>query len=285
MKLWGYGIRILSSLRDAFPRTQTFYWFACAVCGFCTRCDLAGVTSFVRCLNLENIYYDRLLDMFHSKGLNFRKVRVLWWKAVLKFAGPMLWTVNGRIVLLGDGVKNPKSGKQMPGVKKLHQESDSNTKPEFIFGHLLQAISVVVNVREHMVAIPIGAEIHDGVVFSNRCKKTLMDKLLDMLCSIGIECPAYFVLDAYYGAEKMIRGTLKQGHHLVTRMKSNAVAYETPMEETKRRGRKRVYGQKIKLRSLFNATHEWFETELNLYGKLTKIRFFSKTMLWRYSGC
>ena len=30
----------------------------------------------------------------------------------------------------------------MPGVKKLHQESDGNTKPEYIFGHSCQAVAV-----------------------------------------------------------------------------------------------------------------------------------------------
>ena len=30
----------------------------------------------------------------------------------------------------GDGVKIPKRGKKMPAVKLLHQQSESNTKPE-----------------------------------------------------------------------------------------------------------------------------------------------------------
>jgi len=30
-----------------------------------------------------------------------------------------------------------KTGRKMPAVKKLHQQSTNNTKPEFIYGHLL----------------------------------------------------------------------------------------------------------------------------------------------------
>lgn len=32
----------------------------------------------------------------------------------------------------------------MPAVKKLHQESDGNTKPEYIFGHSCQAVTLAV---------------------------------------------------------------------------------------------------------------------------------------------
>jgi hypothetical protein len=39
-------------------------------------------------------------------------------------------------VLVGDGIKIPKRGKKMPAVKLLHQQSESNTKPEYIMGFL-----------------------------------------------------------------------------------------------------------------------------------------------------
>jgi hypothetical protein len=31
--------------------------------------------------------------------------------------------VNGRLILVGDGIKAPKRGKKMPAVKLLHQQS------------------------------------------------------------------------------------------------------------------------------------------------------------------
>jgi hypothetical protein len=37
---------------------------------------------------------------------------------------------NDRLVLVGDGIKIPKRGKQMPGVKLLHLQSNCSTKPE-----------------------------------------------------------------------------------------------------------------------------------------------------------
>jgi hypothetical protein len=40
-------------------------------------------------------------------------------------------------ILVGDGVKQYKEARKMPGVKKLHQESGNSSKGEYIFGHLL----------------------------------------------------------------------------------------------------------------------------------------------------
>jgi len=78
---------------------------------------------------------------------------------------------NGRIVLLADGIKVGKEGRRMPGVKSLHQESQSNSKSEFIMGHSIQAVSVLAGTTVHAIAVPLTARIHEGIVLSNRCTK------------------------------------------------------------------------------------------------------------------
>ena len=61
----------------------------------------------------------------------------------------------------------------MRAVKLLHQESDSNTKPQYIMGHSLQAVSVLVQVAESVFAVPLATRIHEGLVQSNRDTRTL----------------------------------------------------------------------------------------------------------------
>ncbi len=46
------------------------------------------------------------------------------------------------------------------------------------------------------------------MVFSNRDKRTLLDKMILLLNSLGIEEPFYFVADAYYATGKIVRGAL-----------------------------------------------------------------------------
>ena len=55
--------------------------------------------------------------------------------------------VGGRLVCLADGIKAPKEGRKMPAVKLLHQQSASNSKPDYIMGHSFQAVSLLVRAR------------------------------------------------------------------------------------------------------------------------------------------
>src|SRR5271157_3756461 len=74
-------------------------------------------------------------------------------------------------------------------------------------------------------ALPLACRIHEGTVFSNRDHRTLLDKMILLLDSLGIPEPCYFVADAYYAAGNIVRGLLAHGNHLVTRVKSNSVAF------------------------------------------------------------
>jgi hypothetical protein len=86
--------------------------------------------------------------------------------------------VGDAIVCLADGIKVPKEGKKMPGVKKLHQESSNNSKPEFIDGHSLQAFSLLVRTVGGLVtSIPLAARIDEGVIdYAAERRKTLLDR-------------------------------------------------------------------------------------------------------------
>jgi len=155
MNLWQQWWQHFQQLRPAFSRQRTFLWFAVCTIGMTIRGDLAGVTSIVRALGLNGDYYERLLSCFHSSGINLELLYTIWGNFVIQCCNDFLFRVNGRLVLLGDGIKVAKSGKKMPGVKKLHQESESNTKPEFIFGHSCQAIGLVVGKASTLFSIPI----------------------------------------------------------------------------------------------------------------------------------
>src|SRR5271169_6525498 len=84
----------------------------------------------------------------------------------------------------------------------------------------------------------------------------------------GYQVPFYFVADAYYAAGKMLNGLLKQGNHLVTRVKSNAVAYAPAPRKNgrKTRGRPKTYGKKIKLKSLLANVESMQQVASPVYG-------------------
>jgi hypothetical protein len=211
--LWGFWWDAIRSLRPAFSRLSSFLWFATIVAGLTVRTELAGVTSIVRALNLRPQFYNKLLDNFHSSALKLDRLSALWVQAVLHLF-PLPLRVNGRLVLVGDGIKIGKRGKKMPAVKLLHQQSESNTKPEYIMGHSLQAVGLLVQAAQSVFAVPLAARIHEGLVWSNRDRRTLLDRMLALLGILDIKDSCYFVADAYYAAHKMVNGLLKDGNHL-----------------------------------------------------------------------
>jgi hypothetical protein len=153
MSLWMHWWNAIWRLRPAFSRLQTFLWFATAVAGFTVRTDMLGVTSIVRALNLDARCYNTLIDCFHSSAVKLDRLTALWTQVVLRLF-PQPLRVNGRCVLVGDGIKVPKCGRKMPAVKLLHQQSQSNTKPEYIMGHSLQAVSLLVQAASSFFAVP-----------------------------------------------------------------------------------------------------------------------------------
>jgi hypothetical protein len=111
LSLWGSWWNAIQSLQPAFTRVCSFMWFATIVAGLTVRVELLGVTSIVRALNLRPNLYNSLRKHFHSTAVKLDRLSALWAQAVLQlFPSPVC--INGRLVLVGDGLKVPKRGKK-----------------------------------------------------------------------------------------------------------------------------------------------------------------------------
>lgn len=287
MAIWLEWWKWASELRGACKRERTFMWLLAALAGFCIRRDLLGVSSFVRCLGLRGCCYDRLLDFFHSRSLDADALASVWTSALLRLH-PGTLRHGGLPVLVCDGIKVGKSGRRMPGVKLLHQESDSNTKPEYIMGHSCQSVCLLAGRLGSFAAIPLAARIHEGLVFSNRDKRTLLDKMVAMVMGLKIEGGFILLADAFFASRKVILPLLKNGCHLISRVKSNAVAYRPAVADPSAkpgRGRRKVYGEKVRLSGIFDSPEAMTEAPSPVYGeKGVSIRVRSLSLLWRPVG-
>ena len=281
MDLWLNWLEVAMELRKAFSRKRTFMWFLVSLIGFSIRTELMGVTSIVRCLALKPFCYDRLLDFFHSTAVDPAGLAKRWTTIVLK-RFPLL-TFDGKPIFVADGIKVPKSGKKMPAVKLLHQESESNTKPEYIMGHSFQSLGVLCGFLNGVFCVPLASRIHEGLKKTPRDKRTLLDKMVELLFdTVPADQCGILVADAYYASRNVILPLLSNGWSLVSRLRSNAVAYEMPTEDMQPRGagRKKVYGKKVNVRDL--ADGEMLEVESPVYGeKGVKILYKCVDLLWR----
>lgn len=283
MELWYEWIRVVNGLRPAFNRERTFHWMIAVLIGFTIKFDFSGVTSLARGVSLLPCYYTCMLHFFTSDAVNITRLRSCWIQLVLKLFKTAV-IVNGRHVIVGDGIKIGKEGRKMPGVKLLHQDSQSNSKAEFIMGHSIQVLSFLVSGLGSFFAVPLAGQIHEGVKFNCKDKRTLLDKMFELLIEIGLSEAFYFVADRYYCSGRLMKQLMKHNIHLVTRMKNGAVAYYLPeIPEIKKRGRPRKYGEKIKLSDLFKNDNPFIEASMPGDEK-TRIKYCSLQLLWRPLG-
>jgi hypothetical protein len=287
MVLWNEWWRCVAQLRPACARAVTFMWMALVLLGMSIRLDLAGVTSFVRASWLLPGAYRRLLHLFHTPALRLPELTSLWTRLALTLFTPLRF--GGRPLFAADGLKVPKEGRKMPAVKHLHQESSDNSKPEFISGHSFQALGLLVQGPLGQVfCTPLTSKIHEGLVFSNRCRRSLLDKLVAMFLPVAalLDEPALLVADAYYASRKVILPLLAKGHHLVTRVRSNTVAWQPVSSPRIRRpGRPRLYGDKIRLAKLWSKPDAFTAARSPVYGETNiEIKYLSVDLLWRPVG-
>ena len=121
----------LESFKDCFTREAAYKWFVVIVVGFLLRSDHLGITSVIRDLALAGGNYENMRHFFYSSAWSLESLRKRWY-TIVRDSG-LVYTVNGRSVLAGDGVKQSKEAKYMPGVKKLVQESEDSSRPHRFF--------------------------------------------------------------------------------------------------------------------------------------------------------
>ena len=283
MELWRTWLSVVNQFQGAFSRKKTFFWFVIVLIGLTIKFDAIGVTSLARGAGLLPSCYTSMLNFFNSTGVNLGVLQSFWVAVVFKcFSG--IVRINGRCVLVGDGIKVGKEGKKMPGVKLLYQSSESNSKPTYIMGHSIQVLALIIQGLGTYFAVPLAGQIHEGIRFHDNDCRTLLDKMFEMLVGLRLPEACYLVLDKYYCSGKFMKHLISKNIHIVTMMKKSAVAYKQAAQEaTKKRGRPSKYGEKIRLFDLFDQKHNWLQAALPTNPSII-IEYCFIELLWRPLG-
>ncbi|THF72390.1 transposase [Cohnella fermenti] len=290
-----YLDKIMQEFRSCFSKQAAFHWFVIVVLGLMLRSDALGVSSIVRDLALHPRSYETLIHFFRSSAWTLDALRVTWLRVVRKTAP--LMTVHDRVVLVGDGMKQAKEGRRMPGVKKMHQESENVSKGEYIFGHLFGAVGVLAGISAKWFCLPLFMNLQDGVKTIWNWKtaaesETRSDSHVVQMIEQGFAAAkvlgsALFLLDRYFlSVPALTRWKQAQAASgirldLVTKAKINATAYEFPEAKKQGRGRPPKKGAKIKLKELFQTHADSFQmAEVMLYGKQETLSYLCLNLLW-----
>jgi hypothetical protein len=156
-------------------------------------------------------------------------------------------------------------------------------------GHSFQAISLLVRgISGTVAAVPLTARIHEGLIFSNRDQRSLLDKIVTLLLSLTRlwEQPVLLIADAYYASRKVIQPLLQRGHHVITRARINTVAYRPASRPRKpQRGRPKLYGEKVRLRDLAGDGSQFTIAPSPIDGDSNiNVQYRCMDLLWRPIG-
>ena len=284
---------ILLSFRDCFSREQPFRCFVLLILGFILRDEHLGVTSAIRALDISSRWYPRLLRFFRSDAFSTEKLRLIWYRTV-KDTG-LLIKRNGRCILIGDGVKEAKEGRRMPGSKKHHQESEDMSKPKYIYGYNFGAVDILVGNKRQTFSLPLLKNIQDGLrdtsewEGSNYSEESHIVQMITCGHRISqVVGKSYFLLDRYFLAGPgLLRLNALNGSepdkqlHIITKAKSNCTAYaDPPTRDEHTRGRRRLKGDPIRLYDLFDHPEMFADSSAYMYGKVESVLYLCKDLLW-----
>lgn len=291
---------LLRTFREAFPRSATFAWFVVAIFGFIVRLDHHGVSSSIRWLRLPPGTYEGFLAFFRSGALKIDKIVAHWLKLVMQQGAAR--TRAGAFILIGDGIKVAKEAKFMPGVKRLHQDSENSSKAPWIFGHHFGVLGMLVANRDKAFCVPVVAELHEGAEALRQLqgkdankedagKITVVTLMANLAKDIAAKLkePCVAVLDAYFAvgptftvAKTLLGSKGERLLHIITRAKSNIVARKEKPHAYGGRGRPRQYGKRIKLNELFTTRADDFRAvTVNTYGETKRLEILSLDLVWQ----
>ena len=284
----------MQEFRSCFSRAATYHWFVVLVVAMIIRDDHLGITAVIRELYLNEKHYTNLLNFFHSTAWDLDKLNDKWIKIVLKVIP--LFTIDDEFISVADGVKAAKDGRHMPGNKKQHQESETQSKPNYFFGHHFGGVGILIGNTKKLFCLPVSLRITDGI---NPIAQWMDDKVRQKSHVVQVIHQAYHVasivkkkgrilLDRYFLSEPAIEAWKELGGengnllHIVTKAKSNCVGFTDPPPRTGKPGRPRKKGETIKLFELFNNKNITFHTTtLWLYGVKEEVSYYSMDLLWK----
>jgi hypothetical protein len=289
----------LSEFRSCFKREATFKWFVILVIGFMQRTDCLGITSVIRDLMLDGNLYECLRAFFYSSAWTLESLRTTWY-SIVRNSG-LVYRVHGRTVLAGDGVKQSKEARFMPGVKKMVQESEDSSKAQFIFGHLFGAVGVVLGKSAGLLCLPLKMNIQDGLQAAADWDESTISSeshVLQMINSSFETAKAFgksvVLLDRYFLSVPALQRLQELNDSLsskeslleiVSKAKSNCVAYRKPNNSQHHRGRPRKKGDPVPIRDLWNNRELFQSANALLYGKRSDVSYFSCDLLWGKKLC
>ena len=294
---------LVDQFGPAFSRRAAYENFRTAITGFLVADETKAVTDLVRYLGCPgdvDALYERMIKFFRASSYSVESLLEVWLDIVARLG--CLVRIGDHVLLAGDGVKIPKSGRRMAAVKKMRQQSESASKREYVMGHMYGTIGALVgDAQGKAFYLPIETTIQDGCAVIESWKDPsaqprshvvrVMEGFGRCMDEMG---RVAFALDRYFftlpairhiaaaNAREEAKGSGKS-MVMVCKARRNAVAYHRapPESDPHKRGPKHKKGEAVKIESLFELKEkEFVKKEMFIYGKMKDVEYYCTDLLW-----
>jgi len=294
-----YTYEALQTFCKVFSRHSTWLTFCLVVLGFLGATHIDGISSFCRFWSLHTPGYLALLHFFRSSAWSLTGLCSCWGAFVLSQHQHV--TLNGRAVLLGDHTMTSKDGRRMPGVVTLHQDSETQSKPNYFRGHFWGAIGLLIGTMAEPFCLPLSLRIHQGFKHlrqpdtADKNPETSATRLVQMALDFAVEQGLHcvLVLDAFFSVATVFQladsvwsvACKKPLVTVLVRAKKNYVAYFPAQRPAlPGPGRPRKYGDNVKLYEVFDHLHLFEHARCHVYGAIEDVSYFAVNLLWKPTG-
>ncbi len=281
----------------AITNEKTFMWFAVVICSIIIKCEAGGiVSSTIRELNLDSKYYTNIDDLFRSSAIRYELLVEQWADIVMEEFD--LYTSEGAIVYIVDGVLQAKEGRRGCTVTRNTKQSGTQTKPVSFWGASTGTMGILTvgssgNPYPVLLDIWFSHGFDPMIGWDNTpCAYADIPTEQQEIERVGMDflkrnVDARILADRAtmshnsFDRVKRFRDQADKELYLVTCCKHNVVGYtEPPVPEKRGRGRPRKRGDTIRMDKKFDSQKTFASARITIYNRKEKIRYWSQVLLW-----
>ena len=266
------------------PKTKS-YFLSLALGALLAMARRRTVTKWIQAAQISDKYRQAF---YHTTNIG-RKSPILFdefFDVLLQQLEHVIKTASYIRFVLDDS-PTKRYGKKIEGAGHHYNPTPGRTNASLCYGHSwVVAVLVVAHPLFGEISFPISAELYlrqkeiDKLKAKyNREFKTKTTIAVEIIKRLvpkvkGFEKKIEVIVDGGYAKDTML---LPLGDLVdvatITRLRRDAVLFEIPPQPTKRgRGRPKVYGNRIDIKSMVESKQDWRYVECRQYGQVTKKR-------------
>jgi hypothetical protein len=276
---------IAQGLADKLPRKTKPFFLSLMLGALLAVARRRTVTAWLQAAQIEDEFRQAFYHM-PNIGRKSQKLFNAMLDEILKKLGPVIETAMFIRLVLDDS-PTKRYGRKIEGAGYHHNPTPGRTNAKTCFGHSwVVAVLVVTHPAFGEISFPIAAELYlrqkEIDKLQTKYKRTFQTKTtmaVDIVKRLVPHFTAFdktieVIVDGGYAKDTVLLPLGKLENVVtITRLRRDAAVFEVPPKPKKKgKGRPKVYGERIDMKSMVESNRGWRYVECRQYGQVVRKR-------------